>query len=367
VKILYWTGLFPPNIGGLETFSLELLHGLQRRGHEVMVVSLRLSAELPEFSTYQGIPVHRFDFMHVLSSRELPRISGLLERVRTLKRTFAPDLIHVNDSGVGLFFQLNTPYPCPTVCTLHGPFPSDAQEHPLRVRLLQEASRIVTVSQAVYDAMRDFEEIMSHTSVLLNGLSLPTLAPAPLPTDSTHFLCTGRLVAEKGFDLALEAFAALLPDFPALRLSIAGDGKCRPELEALAQRLGIEQSVRFMGWVARDEIPALINTATAVVIPSRWEEPFGLVALESAQMARPAIVTRVGGLPEIVLDGETGWVIQPANSAALAQAMRAVLDNPDESARRGAAARQRAAREFSGERMVGEYERMFETVREAKS
>ncbi len=370
MRVLYWTGLFPPYIGGQETFSLELLHGLQQRGHEVTVISMKTGVALPEFDLFQGIPVYRFEFSLVLASRNLAQIRVLLERIGDLKNRFAPDLVHVNDDGVTVFFHLNTfhLYSCPTVTTVHAPVRVGAPNGSLSVRMLRASSRVVAVSQAIFKATTAFApEIAPRASVLLNGLTMPLLEPAPLPYNPPRFLIMGRLVPEKGFDLALEAFAALLPHFPAVRLTVAGDGSARTYLEALAQHLGIGHATDFMGWTAPDEIPTLINAVTAVVVPSRWEEPFGLVALEGAQMARPVIATRVGGLPEIVVDGETGMVVTAADSAALASAMRSVLESPGASARMGAAARQRAARYFSGARMVDEYESLFSNViREAK-
>jgi glycosyltransferase involved in cell wall biosynthesis len=363
VKILFWSGYFPPYIGGLEVFSLELLHGLRQRGHEVMVISTQSGIDVPEFGMYQGIPVYRFNFTRVLYNRNMTEMSRLLRRIRDLKRSFAPDVIHMNDNSFSLFFHQATPYPCPTVWTIHGPFPYDEiQTNSLNARMLQEVSRVVAVSQAVYRYIITFSAVSPRILVLLNGLTMPSLKPTPLPYDPPHFLCAGRLVADKGFDLALEAFASLLPRFPALRLTIVGDGPARSDLEAQAQQLRIGHAARFAGWVAPEEIPAVINTATAVVVPSRWQEPFGLVALQAGQMARPALVTRVGGLPEIIVDGETGWVVEPADSAALADAMCAVLENPAEATRRGTAARERASQHFSGTRMVDDYERLFAQV-----
>lgn len=367
MNILYWTGLFAPSIGGIETFSLELIHGLRQRGHTVTVIAIHAGASLPDFTDYQGIPVYRFDFSRVLANRNVAEISRMLAQVRDRKRAVAPDVIHVNDSYVGLFFHLNTPTPTPSIYTLHGTIPYNARDNPLHVRMLREATRVVTVSQSVYDAMRPFTEIAPRMSVLLNGLTMPTLEPAPLPAEP-HFLCIGRLVEEKGFDVALDAFALLLREHPHARLTVAGDGKRRPDLEAQARRLGIDGAVCFTGWVVPDDVPALLNTVSAVVMPSRWQEPFGLVALQSGQMARPALVTRVGGLPEIVLDGETGWVVESENPAALADAMRALMENPAEAARRGIAARRRAAQHFSGARMVDDYERLFaDVLREAQT
>jgi hypothetical protein len=106
MKILFWTGLFPPFIGGLEQFGAQLCGTLRQRGHEVVVVSMLTGAPLPDFSHYDDIPVYRFDFSGVLTRKNPAEIASLIRRIGQLKKTFRPELVHLNDFTVGLFFRL---------------------------------------------------------------------------------------------------------------------------------------------------------------------------------------------------------------------------------------------------------------------
>jgi glycogen(starch) synthase len=109
-------------------------------------------------------------------------------------------------------------------------------------------------------------------------------------------------------------------------------------------------------------VPELINTASVVVVPSRWDEPFGLVALEAALMARPVVATRAGGLAEVVEHGITGFVIEKDDVVALASAVVHLLEHPGEADRIGSAARRRALERFAWDGCVDEYERLYQHV-----
>ena len=177
-------------------------------------------------------------------------------------------------------------------------------------------------------------------------------------------MCLGRVVRDKGFDLALAAFAELAPRFPKARLVVAGDGPARPELEAQAQALGVADAVEFPGWVAPERVSELMNSATLVVMPSRWDEPFGLVAVEAALMARPVVASRVGGLAEAVADGETGLLVDKEDPAALARAVAHLLEDPGKAERMGQAARRRARELFGFERQVDAYDGLYQRLAE---
>ncbi len=365
MRILFWTGLFPPFIGGLELFGLRLVSELIRRGHEVVVVSMQTGANLPEYTIYDGIPVYRFDFSGTLASKDPRRIGALLKQITELKQHFRPDLVHLNDFTVGVFFHQRTmeSYGCPTVYSIHTAPALGFEKNSLLGRMLLMATWLPAVSQAMRARVIEcVPEMSARTSVIYNGLPLPTTAPTPLPFEPPHLLAMGRVVADKGFDLAIDALAALLPDFPSLRLTIAGDGLHKPALEVQVERLGIGHAVYFAGWVQPEAVYDLINTATVVLVPSRWYEPFALVAVEAAQMARPVVATRAGGLPEVVLDGQTGQIVERKSSQALAEGVRFLLKHPDEARRMGEAGRKRAAEVFAFSRMVDEYEQVYRQV-----
>jgi glycogen(starch) synthase len=194
------------------------------------------------------------------------------------------------------------------------------------------------------------------------GMPEPEVEPTALPFHEPRILCLGRVVEEKGFDIALDAFPKILEQFDNARLVVAGDGIARASLQERATRLGIDRRVDFVGWVDAARVPELINGSTVVVVPSRWEEAFGLVALEAGQMARPVVGTRVGGLPEVVDDGETGIVVPKEDPAALAEAVIGLLTDRESATRMGENARRRARESFGWDRCLDDYEALYQRL-----
>ena len=156
----------------------------------------------------------------------------------------------------------------------------------------------------------------------------------------------------------MRALKLVVDRFPNVRLTIAGDGPARNNLEHLVIELGLEKSVDFVGWVAPERVPALMNTATVVIMPSRWEG-LPLVALEAALMARPLVVTPVEGLPEVVIHQQTGLLVDKENSEALAEAISFLLSRPEVAVAMGHAARRRVQEVFSFENCVDAYEAVY--------
>ena len=180
--------------------------------------------------------------------------------------------------------------------------------------------------------------------------------------DRLRVIFLGRLFPEKGVDILLRAWAMLNKngrDAPTARPSqapgepgaaeprrgpaptceIVGDGPERESLEALADELGLSNSVRFAGALPRDQVLAALSSASLLVLPSLCYETFGLAILEAAIQGVPAIVTNIGSPASLVQDGITGRHVPPGDPAALAAALRAILSDPVSLRRMGAAAR----------------------------
>jgi glycogen synthase len=239
---------------------------------------------------------------------------------------------------------------------LHGEWVPQADA--IAKRILQSAAWVVGCSNAILDKGRRLApEIVSRSSIIYNAVTETSALPAPLPTQPQRLLCIGRLSREKGFDLALTAFASMGKRVPDLRLVMAGDGPERATLVSQAAEMGLKDAIDFLGWVAPENVLALINTATVVVIPSRAES-FPMVALQAAQMARPVVGTRVGGLPEVI-DQQTGLLVDKENPEALAKAIAFLLDHPETATRMGQAARDRVRRDFNWERHVNAYDQLY--------
>jgi glycogen(starch) synthase len=135
-------------------------------------------------------------------------------------------------------------------------------------------------------------------------------------------------------------------------------------LQKQAAGLGLTDQVEFPGWVEFEKLPALLNSVTMVLMPSRWLEGFGLVALDAALMARPIVATRSGGVPEVVVHGHTGLLVEREDRAAFADAITYLLDHPDLATRMGQAARSRAQAVFAWDRHVDAFDRLYQQLLE---
>ena len=348
---------------------MQLITALQKRGYDFNVITSHDGLSLPDEESYKGISIYRFPFQSVLSHYDLSVLKAVRQRVNRIKRIIKPDVVHINSLQPSVFFYQHTENICPApmLMTVHSPFYTSTQNS-LLGRMLNSAQWIVAVSEAILQDVRQLvPDVSSRSSVIYNGLPMPRIEPTPLPFNEPRILCLGRLIKEKGFDIALDAFGRIIHRFPQARLVIAGDGPARSDLQAQASRLGLKDMVTFIGWVIPEKIPELINTATLVVMPSRWREPFGLVALQAAQMARPIVATRVGGLPEVVTHRQTGLLAKKEDNKALAEHMSYLLRYPEKARQMGQAARKRSLDLFGIERFLSEYDAMYQKLRPLRS
>jgi glycogen(starch) synthase len=362
MRLLYWTELFWPYIGGVEVLSAKLLRELQGRGYEIAVVTAHADMDLPDFEIRDGVPIHRFPFREVLEARDPLGVLRMRKAIKQLRAEFRPTITHVNFAGPsGYFHMASAPRDAePWILAIRSPLPREYSDDSLITRLLRGADWVTANSGAVLaDAHQTAPDIVGRSSVVYNGLDTPALDPAPLPFDPPRLLCLGRLKHDKGFDTALRAFARVRDAFPEAQLTVAGDGPERAALEELARTLGVEDAVEFVGWVSPEDVPAEVNRASAVIIPSRWEEPFCLVAVEAALMRRPVVATRVGGLVEVVAHQESGLTVPKEDPAAMAAAVQRLLRRPELARALGEQGRLRATDRFSLDRYVAEYDAMY--------
>ena len=232
MRVLFWAELFWPYIGGVEVFSMQLVTTMQRKGHELMVITSHGDRDLPDVDLYGGVPVYRFPFQLSLLRFDLQAVTRLRRSVRQLKEKFNPDVIHINSIQPGIFFHLQTinVTASAVLVTVHSPLGAWDKDGMIG-RVLGTARRVVAVSEAMLSDIHHFmPEIADRTSVIYNGLVMPDIQPAPLPFTEPRILCLGRIVADKGFDVAVAAFHLLRDHFPRARLVIAGDGPERMNL-----------------------------------------------------------------------------------------------------------------------------------------
>lgn len=207
---------------------------------------------------------------------------------------------------------------------------------------LSRLTRVVTVSEAAADSLAAVGVPRGRIRIIPPGVAprpaTPRQAGAPVVG------AVSRLSREKNVALLLRAFARVVEDVPDATLRIFGDGPEREELESLAASLGIAEKTSFLGYVP--DAAARCGEFDVLAVPS-IRESFGLAALEAMGCGVPVVASKVGGLPELVLDGETGLLVPPEDDAAFAAALLRVLRDRALAARLGAAGRARAVSAFN--------------------
>lgn len=363
MRLLFWASTYGHPTGGGPVLGPLLATALRERGHDVLVVTDQRPTSLPAEEQRDGVRVLRFPFRPALAGNP-PLFVDLKRRIAALKREFRPDLTYVFSSGYGELFHHETrDVPSgPLVVTLHDSFEEERLRSTAIVgRNLREAAWVTACSRHVLEyTRRHVPEIAARSSAVLNAIPTPDRVAAPPPIPA-RLLYVGRLVRKKGVDLLIEACAMLAGTFPSLSLTIVGDGEERAALEAMASRRGLAGRTTFTGRRDRRDVFDLMSEAGSVVVPSRIE-PFGLVALEAAHMERPVVASGVDGLPEVVLDGQTGLLVPPEDAPGLARAIAALVEDPGLARRLGRQARARARESFDWAEFVGSHETLFARI-----
>jgi len=222
-------------------------------------------------------------------------------------------------------------------------------------------ARVACVSNAVRDELLALGLPPERFRVIANGLDVP-LPPADAVLAARErsgaaagdFLVvySGRLNRDKGVDLLPDVLASLRAQGAPARLLVVGEGELRAAVEARAVALGLAQHVVFTGF-AEEPLP-WVAAADAALVPSRWTEAFGLVALEALALGTPLVASRVGGLAEIVADGDSGLLVERDDVAAMAAALVRLWREPELRERLRRRGRERAAG-FSRAAMIAAY------------
>ena len=254
-------------------------------------------------------------------------------------------------------------------------------------RQLRGADVIVGVSEFITDRIRAaYPEHASRCVTVHNGADVEAVVPRGGGDGSgkVRLLTVGRISPEKGTHVLLEAFAKVAANRPEVELHVIGKEGLPPremlmELDPDPQVLAlaplyragylerlqallppeIRPRVHFHEWVRHDELAARYAAADAFVFPSIWNEPFGIPVAEAMAAGLPVVATAVGGIPEIVVDGETGILVRPGDSDSLAEALEAIVSGERLRADLGQAGRRRAVERFSWSRAAESYREIF--------
>jgi len=352
---------------------LQLVFHEVRGGAEEHVLSLLGASRNYDFTPLIAAPASLLDIIAPDLARfgakslkiEVPTPSNWLYRIIQLAAMFTRehvDLVHCHSVIATLCAG---PAACmsgkqPIIETCHGrEFWREEKRIKGNFWLDRQASRFVdrfiAVSHATERHLRESKGISGSKIVVIhNGRDLESLQP-PKPEEMAEaraglglrneqmLLLLGRLAAEKGHALLLDALKMLGPRLPPLIAMFAGAGPLEGELKSMCEAGGLSDKVRFLGY--RGDLQPLLAAADLVVLPS-ISEGLPLAAVEALAAARPIVATEVGGTSEVVLNGETGLLIPPRDPAALAAAIHRVLSDPVLAFRLGANGRRFVERHF---------------------
>lgn len=254
---------------------------------------------------------------------------------------------------------------------------ADAWQRPLLA--LRHADRVLPISQFAADLVRKAGVREERIQVVYPGCDVAAFRPlAPrmelkekllgARSRDRVILTVGNLVARKGFDMVIRALPRLRQTVPHVTYMIVGDGPCRVELEGLAMAAGVRDRVVFTGKIPNRELPEVYALSDVFVMPSREQrnacdvEGLGLVFLEASACGKPVVGGRSGGVPEAVLDGVTGLLVDPHDPEDIASTLARLLTDSELATRIGRQGRERVVRDFDGARVGDRVQHILDSV-----
>ena len=331
-------------ISGSEAHLLALLPHLRARGWDVRMLMLHENEpgawDFARALRARGVPIDAIPLRADFDPVTFVRIVAHLARLR-------PVLLHthlVHADAYGLLAGTAARVPV-RFSTKHG-F-NEFREAPyfgLADRAFASLAHVhIAISRGLARYLEDVEGFDDESFEIVHYGIDPKGDAAPYADTVPRLLCVGRLIPIKGHVVLLRAFAAARRSLPELELEIAGRGPLEPALKALARELGVAGAIRFLGHVA--PIQSAIERAAVVVVPSMGEG-FGMVALEAMERSRPVIAAEIGGLGELVRDGETGILVPAGEAEPLERAIVRLAGDLELARRMGEAGRARAHARF---------------------
>ncbi|HEY8637932.1 MAG TPA: glycosyltransferase family 4 protein [Solirubrobacteraceae bacterium] len=354
ILILSWE--YPPIVeGGLARHVRKLSEAMVCNEDTEVHVLTRGDDSMPAEAVQEGVIVHRV--REPRRPRDLGEFVSWVEHMNAdmlaagveLGDRYTFDLVHGHDWLVAVACDhLANRFRCPLVATIHateyGRHQGWVDKHPqswihgVERWMTNRADAVITCSAYMREHVADiFGLEEARIRVIPNGIDpldlqpvddLDTLRAKFAAPDERLLLLVGRLVYEKGFQLALEALPGLIERVGNLRFLVAGSGTHEAELKAQAAELGLMEHGTFLGWIGDDALHSLYRIADLTVVPSIYE-PFGLVALEAMASGCPCIVADTGGLREVVPNDDVGLRFRAKDPESLAEMVERVLTDDE--------------------------------------
>jgi glycosyltransferase involved in cell wall biosynthesis len=373
--------------GGLSTYILNLRSILKERGHIVKILSSDAHPEKKHFNDYKFRGINENSIFRVFPY--IFNINALIKLKQVLKE-FNPDVVHINSifyhSSPAILIPLNN---TPNIMTLHDykiicPATNDIliqsscqklfdqncmncvgilKYYPEKLKMyifkkvLKNIDMFISPSISLKD---DIEKNgINNINIIHHGINL--LNYSKIKKRHT-LLYVGRLSKEKGIEYLIKAMPIIIKKIPQIHLNIVGYGPERGNLENLTKQLKIKDNVTFFNQVPNNSIEEYYKKSSVIIVPSIWPEPFGLIGPEAMSVGRPIIATNIGGIPEWLENGKTGYLVPPRDSNAISKKVIQLISNHKLMDKMGNAGRKKAENEFDIKLYVKKIEKKYQEV-----
>ena len=375
MRILILNSEYPPIGGGAGNASAHIAAQFERMGHPVTVVTSRFGS-LPHQEGQGGVTIYRVPGLRRRQDRSNPLeqvifiLSASLWSMRTIPR-FQPQatLAFFGVPSGAAAWLIKKLYRVPYIVSLRGGDVPGFRPYDFRIYhklvgpflrvIWRNAAAVVANSRGLRQLAQAFDSRF-EIPIIPNGIDLDSYKTTGRNWTFPRLLSAGRIVHQKGLDLAMRALGGLKElDW---EWRIAGDGPQLPMLQTLANELGIRDRVFFLGWQSREELLKCYQEANIFLFPSRHEGmPNAL--LEAMASGLPAIASCIAGNEELVLNDETGYLVPSENIERLQAALKKILSDSAAREQMGTASRQRVEANYSWESTAQQYALLLEKVK----
>lgn len=359
------TDYFLPHLlGGTERVVYEVSKRMIKHGHEVTVLTLSDHGH-EEFSQEEGISIHRIPGVSLtkLVGAQLTVSPFSLTETNRILRYIQPDIIHAHN----LYFNLTAVAPVvkrwrhlPLVTTLHLPRMRYGRamldgiislyQRTVCEFIVRSSDRLTAVSKSVLKhAIEDLKIPPSKITIIPNGVDASVYAPGSHRSENPVITYVGRLIGNKGPQYLIQAAPKILKSHPEVHIHIVGEGPLKNYLMKQVATEKLENNVHFLGNVA-DTIPIL--QGTSIFVRPSLAEGMSLAILEAMACGLPVVASNLEGNAEIVENNITGFLVPPADSGALGEAVEYLLSNPEIAMEMGRKARKKTEKSYDWQRIA---------------
>jgi len=407
MKILFLSDTFPPlGVGGADTVAFNLAKGLKDRGHEIFVISTKQAKEIPSVTEFEGLKIFRIyakyherwrAYISLYNPQTVLKIKKIIFEIK-------PDVVHAHNIHQYLSYsslKIAKKYGAKVFLTAHDVmlfnygkmFPSSSVQkfksieelenishkinfwdlikqvrkryNPLRniiiLHYLKYVDKIFAVSNFIKKALSD--NGIGNVEVIYNGIDAD-LTNEISDNERANFIekynlknskiifFGGRVSGAKGAHQIVKSLPKIISDIPNAKLLIAGNKSDYTQNLIKAETLNVQNSIVFTGWLDKKSMFVANIISDVCVMPSIYFEPFGMMALEAMAAKKPVVAGFFGGLPEVVDDGKTGYLVNPLNVDDLADKITLLLQNEKKSQQMGICGFDKVKEVFSLENQI---------------